>query len=123
MVLAAAWLAQQEVSWEDSDIYRLKALCADWREHCVLPLRAVRRYLKQKPTTTEMYSHAKALELEAENYQLQFLEAELAVIPAANANADDLLERNLHLYFETLPCAHQIDAAFIASLTALIKAV
>ena len=116
MLLAAAWLAARGERWQHEDVIALTAMCTDWRAHCVLPLREVRRYLKQKMVTEDMYTRVKALELEAETHQLQLLESMLIDLHHENGRSEDILGHNLRLYFSTLPDAHLIDAAEIDQL-------
>lgn len=104
MLLAAAWLAEQNRYWQHDQVRELLALCADWREHCILPLRGVRRHLKSHIETPALYTRIKALELEAEIHQLHLLQTALQSIELktqTTAEADALTE-NLQTYFDCI---------------------
>lgn len=102
MLLTAAWLAEQGRRWQRAEVRGLIALCAGWREHCILPLRAVRRYLKEQSETPSLYMQVQTLELETEMHQLQRLHAALQSIAlevCGTDGAEDLLAVNLQTYF------------------------
>ena len=120
MVLAGAWFAAHGKRWRREDVVALAAACAGWRAHCVLPLREVRRYLKQKMMSEELYARTKALELEAEAYQLQLLESMLIDMPQTERHDADALAHNLGVYVSTLPDAHLINMAEFDRLLQLI---
>lgn len=96
ILLTAAWLAQQGKCWKEKQARELVELCAEWRAQCLLPLRALRRYLKSHP----LYAQAKALELEAELYQLAQLEA--AVNAMTVSSHPDALRENLRAYLRCI---------------------
>lgn len=103
MLLTAAWLAAHGRSWRRDQIGELVAMCADWRTHCILPLRAVRRYLKGQIETGALYVNAKALELEAEKLQLDHIQSALREIDSAaggNVAMTTLLAANLQAYLD-----------------------
>lgn len=117
MLLAAAWLAERNYCWTSAQVCELIACCRDWREHCILPLRAVRRYLKAHP----LYERAQALELDAEIQQLHALHDALQTMPLRLSSAPfaEVLADNLHTYFDNLPTRHP---AIDIDLRALIAA-
>lgn len=100
MLLTAAWLAGQSQCWQHEEVLELIARCQEWREHCVLPLRAVRRFLK----THALYEQAKALELSAEIHQLHLLHDTLQSIPLKKSgqSPEAALAANLRTYFDCL---------------------
>lgn len=104
ILLAAAWLAEQGRCWQHDQVRELIVLCADWREHCVLPLRAVRRYLKNQTETPALYTQAKALEHEAEMHQLHLLHAALQsmLLKTTEISSGDALTANLQTYFDCI---------------------
>lgn len=122
MLLAAAWLAEQGRHWQRQEVCELITLCSIWREHCILPLRSVRRYLKSEDKMRELYARAKALELEAEMHQLHLLDTALQTTALKiNAAAGvDALTANLHTYFDCIAARQQIidtdGCALIAAL-------
>jgi uncharacterized protein (TIGR02444 family) len=106
MLLTAAWLAEQNRCWQPAQVRGLITLCADWREHCILPLRTVRRYLKEEKHLSELgliYAQIKALELDAEMHQLQLLcNAMQSMVLKAGVSSARSLKDNLKAYFDVL---------------------
>jgi uncharacterized protein (TIGR02444 family) len=102
LLLAAAWLAQRGCAWQAVDVAAVIGLCTDWRAHCVLPLRSIRRYLKDTADEV-MYQQAKALELDAEVVQLRKVEMaleHLMLSPSTATPVNLLLKHNLTIYIE-----------------------
>lgn len=122
MLLTAAWLAEQGRCWQHHRVRDLIESCAGWREHCVLPLRAVRRHLKDRIEPPTLYTQAKALELEAELHQLLFLETALQPIDLKTqmATGTDALTANLQNYFDCI--AAKSGATMSADWLALLEA-
>ena len=104
LLLAAAWLAQRNSRWQRDDVTALMHLCADWRQRCLLPLRQVRRYLKELEDTHDLYQRSKSLELEAERYQLRAIEQGLQHLPQSVDATDSasLLRANLETCLDAL---------------------
>lgn len=121
LLLAAAWLAGRNTCWTPDDVVALTALCADWRSYCVLPLRAVRRYLKQQSSAEELYVGVKKMELQAEKLQLELLEAALADCAHAPAAGTDPLSHNLNVYFEVSTAPRRIDDELLARVAAAMR--
>ena len=105
LLLAAAWLAERGCGWSSDDVARLAHLCAGWRTRCLLPLRQVRRYLKEQMEIDDLYRRVKALELEAERYQLRLIEETVRHLPlqASAVGATGLLAANLEISLQALP--------------------
>lgn len=126
MLLAAAWLGAHDCRWQVSDVTDIVAACAQWRALCLLPLRRIRRDLKNLPGVEGWYQRLKSLELEAERQQLHRIEEILRPLLSALAATEtdpDPVEVNLSRYIETLPAAsatHARDAA--ARLAGLLAA-
>ncbi len=121
MLLAAGWLAARGCYWQQEDVRALAALCEDWRAQCLLPLRSVRRYLKQKTGADTMYAHAKTLELEAERHQLELMASALDETRRVPTNADTVLQHNMRAYFDTLLTTRKNDQEeLLAKLCRLI---
>ncbi|MFT3928759.1 MAG: TIGR02444 family protein [Spongiibacteraceae bacterium] len=98
MLLTAAWLVEQHRCWHRDDVRALIEHCQEWRERCVIPLRAIRRYLQGHA----LYEALKANELSAEIHQLHLLQDKLQSLSlqrVVGANAD-LLSANLQTYIE-----------------------
>lgn len=121
MLLTAAWLAARKQHWQRSQVIELIALSAEWRSQCLLPLRAVRRYLRDSGDT-HLYARIKEAELNAEAYQLRLLEQAMppaiAGETASGGTHAETLEWNLRLYAEQLADARAIGD-FDRELTAL----
>jgi uncharacterized protein (TIGR02444 family) len=99
LLLAGAWLAERNCRWQRDDVAALVRVCADWRSQCLLPLRQVRRYLKEKMEIEELYRQVKLLELEAERYQLHLIEEAIDHLPQQRDGlaAEELLSANLRI--------------------------
>lgn len=115
MLLAAAWLAEQGRCWSQDEVCKLIARCADWREQCILPLRAVRRYLKGHP----LYESVKAFELDAEIHQLHLLQEALQDTPLSSCECGVALRTNLLTYLECI-APHRSAVEIAAALQRLI---
>lgn len=127
MLLAGAWLGRAGRRWDAAQIACIEAACAAWRARCLLPLRAIRRDLKQLEGAENWYQRIKALELEAERHQLHRIEETVASLPGAAAEPapDDTagaIEANLHAYLYGLPAAGARARADALQLTRLLMA-
>lgn len=69
MLLLCCWLGEQGRLITSEQLRQLQKLTARWRAECVLPLRAVRRFLKDQPEVVDFREQIKALELHAEQQQ------------------------------------------------------
>lgn len=120
MLLSAAWLAERCLCWQHEQVRKLIEDCADWREQCILPLRAVRRYLKGH----SLYERSKALELDAEIHQLHLLHDALQRLPliAHKTSQADALSENLRVYFDCIPIAPSDIGIVDTMLQSLISA-
>lgn len=108
MLLAAAWLGSAGLHWQREQVEQVVAACAQWRSSCLLPLRAIRRDLRQMPGAENWYQRIKALELEAERHQLHRIEQTLAPLLQGTGDvATSTTEENLHIYLSTLPAARE----------------
>lgn len=116
LLLTAAWLARRGQCWSVEDIGALRALCADWRQHCLLPLRAVRRYARERVGDAPLYRRLKEAELEAERHQLAMIEDWLSMNPPAAAT--DVLRINLSGYLQGVLSG--VSAAEVDGLAALL---
>lgn len=126
MLFAAAWLAQRGYAWRSNQVRELIAACSDWRQQCILPLRAVRNYLKARQPKTEsaaLYEQAKNLELGAEIHQLQRLQAMLGtmVLDLSDKSPIDMATENLHIYFDCID--RYRDAVYEAELRDFVEAI
>lgn len=110
LLLTAAWLARQGRRWGEGEIEALQHHCADWREHCLLPLRRVRWFVRGPAGDTALYGQLKAAELAAERHQLAMIEGWLATagLPEAAA-AGELLRVNLAAYLSRYGAAADVE--------------
>ncbi|CDZ26732.1 TIGR02444 family protein [Neorhizobium galegae] len=95
VLLFSAWLAKKSVALSPTEIARIDALIADWRNEVVKPLRALRRRLKSGPhpasnkETEILRNGVKAIELNAEKIELAVLEAEGQALMAGDGSNSD----------------------------------
>lgn len=108
LLLTAGWLATRHIAWHPVEVAGLIDSCAGWRQHCLLPLRSVRRYLHEhmdgNAALMAFYQQGKALELEAERYQLSLIEGVIntSLLGQRSALHSDLLTANLDVYLGLL---------------------
>jgi uncharacterized protein (TIGR02444 family) len=86
LLLFALWAGYERgVALVDDDLSLVREGIADWHANVVMPLRQVRRRLKEpayfafSPHSAQLRGHVKAIELEAERLELQHLESVLPV--------------------------------------------
>lgn len=99
------YLSLQGKLLDPETLARMDGAASAWRQHAVLPLRGVRRYLKAPPeaaqsaATAALRSEVKRVELEAERLQQLMLES---LFPVDATGGHDLpanaLPRNLEQY-------------------------
>lgn len=76
LLLFAVWAASVGLVLSKADAARAIELCSQWREHIVLPARALRRNIKRLADVAEseeLYRQSKRIELTAEFAQLSLL--------------------------------------------------
>jgi uncharacterized protein (TIGR02444 family) len=120
LLLTAGWLASRGLRWRLRDVAALQALSAEWRERCLLPLRSVRRYARERVGEGLLYNRLKEAELEAERHQLRLIEDWLLMNPPPASAAEDLVHRNLAQYLRRQ--LGVLSAADVAQLAALLEA-
>lgn len=105
MLLVVSWLASQKIVVSSELLAAFELVSSEWRRHCLHPLRALRRYLKQQEASDAMYQASKALELQAERWQQDRLYACCEPRLASLQRAEDLsvYQKNLQLYLQGLP--------------------
>jgi uncharacterized protein (TIGR02444 family) len=69
VVLYASWLAASDRRLSEVHLAELNSCVSAWREQVVVPLRAVRRYLREVPEAGGLRDEVKSLELRAEQQQ------------------------------------------------------
>jgi uncharacterized protein (TIGR02444 family) len=104
MVLACLWMASNRRELTRPQCQLLQQSCLSWQQDCVMPLRNVRRTLKDRTGTEAMYQKVKQLELESERWQQDLLFEMLregGALQVAEAPRD-LARRYLQFYSELL---------------------
>lgn len=122
LMLFALWLASRGRRISPADIAAAEAAVGDWRREAVVPLRGVRRFLKEAPAAIDpagaaaLRARVKAAELEAERLQQEAL---FALRAAGNWGAP---EPDLHAAARANidACAEALGAAFTVAPTAAI---
>mgnify|MGYP001402884278 CR=1 FL=1 len=110
-----------------ADVERIEAVARPWRQAVVVPLRSVRRALKEPVGAFEparsaaLRSDVKRIELAAERLQQEALEALVPPVALGSPQSDPVAcaGNNLRLYAQRLPCwqaqpAERILASFAA---------
>jgi uncharacterized protein (TIGR02444 family) len=69
MLLCCCWLGAESQPVTDIELRQLIAATAQWREQCILPLRAVRRFLASQVVTETYRKQLASLEIDAERWQ------------------------------------------------------
>jgi uncharacterized protein (TIGR02444 family) len=107
LLLWVIWQASREVVVDAATLAQADRLIAPWREHCVAPMRQLRRQLKTMDTSGDLYRQAKALELALEHEQQQRLFAySQRLMPApkpAALNFASCLQLNLRHFLALQP--------------------
>jgi len=86
LLLTTAWLWTLGRSLPAAQLHTLEELHAPWQDKVVIPLREVRRQLKQDIQAQVLYQQVKALELEAELLQLERLQGPAMALSVAQAS-------------------------------------
>jgi len=124
VLLYVLYAAHHGRSLDDEAIDRIEATVREWRTEVVIPLRAIRRRLKEpigvfEPRlTSDLRDEVKRIELASERLQQDTLESELpvAIIAGLAPHVDDVARQNLLRYLRRLGSPN--DAAVATILTA-----
>jgi len=118
VMLFGLWLASQGRVLASRDFIAIEAAIGPWRENAVIPLRSVRRFLRQPPDAVDVTASAalreriKGVELEAERLQQEALfglrETDGWGSPGAPAQA---ASANLHAYADSMGAQFDADAS------------
>jgi uncharacterized protein (TIGR02444 family) len=104
VLLCCCWLGQQGVSLSMSTLADLQQATAGWRAECIVPLRAVRRYLKSQPDQAAFRQQVQALELAAEKHQQDWMYRLLTPVEAIDsADVSATMLANLQGYLLRIP--------------------
>jgi len=75
LLLYAAWLAHRDCRLDDAHVAGVEAVVADWRDHVIKPLRALRQQVHDYPQAMGLCDEIKRLELSAERQQQDMMYA------------------------------------------------
>ena len=103
MLLCCCWLGVQGQKISTEQLATLIATTASWRAECILPLRALRGYLKGDAAVEGFRQRVKALELDAESRQQaiiyqQLQQMGLVVSGEQGSSAKLAVAENLYSY-------------------------
>ena len=73
MILFVAWLASINRSITTSDIQDAQKLVSLWRTKMIVPIRNIRRSVRNFPDTDYLYANIKKLEIDTEKEELKIL--------------------------------------------------
>ena len=122
LLLCCCWLGQQGVVLSSEQLSALIKASARWRGECIIPLRGVRRFVKEQAEAGDFYQQLKQLEIDAERIQQDLMYQQLQELTSGAGSADDqACSQNLQTYTATLPGVEWHDVAdTIAELIAAI---
>ena len=102
MILFVAWLASIDRSLTASDIQDAQKLVSFWWTKVIVPVRNVRRSIKDFSGTDYLYEDVKKLEIETEKEELKILYDNYIALSSEQKSelTLDLLESNLHVLNE-----------------------
>lgn len=105
LLLCCCWLGQKQRLLSVVQVTELEAVTANWRQQCLIPLRAIRRYVKTEVGQDELYQQFKSLELMAERRQQDLLVARLDRLELSGSPGDVkyCIHENLRAYITLLP--------------------
>ena len=98
MILFVAWLASINRSLTASDIQDAQKLVSLWRTKVIVPVRKIRRSIRDFSGTDYLYEDVKKLEIETEKEELKILFDNYIALSSEQKGELklDLLESNLH---------------------------
>ena len=102
MILFVAWLASVNRSLTASDIQDAQKLVSLWRTKVIVPVRNIRRSVKDFSDTDYLYEDVKKLEIDTEKEELKILYNNYIALSSEQKSELklDLLESNLHVLNE-----------------------
>ncbi|MDG1987207.1 MAG: TIGR02444 family protein [Halieaceae bacterium] len=102
MILFVAWLASVNRSLTASDIQDAQKLVSLWRTKVIVPVRNIRRSVKDFSGTDYLYEDVKKLEIDTEKEELKILYNNYIALSSEQKSELklDLLESNLHVLNE-----------------------
>ncbi|MCP3907402.1 MAG: TIGR02444 family protein [Oceanicoccus sp.] len=106
MLLCCGWLGREGQQLSLDSMRLLVDVSMPWQQHCVQPLRAVRRFLKGKEDEA-FRDQVKALEIAAEQRQQAMIYQQLQSLNLLTADPATAVGENLSLYGTLLNPANQ----------------
>jgi uncharacterized protein (TIGR02444 family) len=119
-VLYAGWLASTDQRLSFAHLEGLDAAVGQWRERVVVPLRTLRRQLRDYPDGAAVRDSIKALELQSEERQQGMMWRYYLLAPALVV-ARQPLEENLVLAFESMGCERERWSPVVETLVPLLR--
>jgi uncharacterized protein (TIGR02444 family) len=104
MILFLMWLAGQKRTLAEADVQRVSDASKHWQHEVVVPIRAVRRLLKENAPLVENETalayrkKIQALEIEGEQLQLNAMATLPGLKPASAASTGDAARANLAIF-------------------------
>ncbi len=121
ILLCCAWLGSQGEILSPASLEQLVAISSTWREQCVQPLRAVRRFLKGRSGEEAFREQVKALEIDAEQRQQALLYQQWQQMDLARPDTVAIND-NLNLYAAYLNSPGTVELSQqLADLAELLK--
>ncbi|MGK0498495.1 MAG: hypothetical protein ACJAYG_000124 [Oceanicoccus sp.] len=103
LLLCACWLGGQGQLLNADGWRTLVQASAKWRAEGIIPLRALRRFLKGQAGLEEFRERVNQLEVDAEQWQHQLMLEALDELEPQASTADDAAQQNLLSYIQSLP--------------------
>jgi uncharacterized protein (TIGR02444 family) len=115
MLLCCCWLGSQQQRLDETQLGVLLEAGAQWRAQCLLPLRSVRRFVREQAAGDLLYRQLKDAEISAEQWHQQRLfvciESFGHDLARASASADAAGMDNLQMYCQFLNGVQWSDLA------------
>ncbi|MEE8058544.1 MAG: TIGR02444 family protein [Pseudomonadales bacterium] len=117
MLLCCYWMAAASREMTNEDLAGLIKASAKWRAQCIMPLRAVRRFLKSQQGVESIRERVKTLEVDTEQWQQAQMYRQLSSgnMRSSQQQVDALALQNLRRYGAHLPGVEWEDIAGLMS--------
>lgn len=99
LMLFCLWHGTVEGSIPDAQMVALAAAARDWRAATVLPIRAARHWLKQRPEQYSLYTSVLATEIDCEHGELLMLAQLAGSLDGTRQPAAETIAANLEAFF------------------------
>ncbi|WP_145999167.1 TIGR02444 family protein [Oceanicoccus sp. KOV_DT_Chl] len=112
LLLCACWLGSQGKILAGDNWASLIKVSVKWQSECVIPLRAVRRFLKTQDGVEGFREQVKALEIEAERCEQELLWQQLTTLVLSTAQQQNAaMKINLETYARFLSGANGLKVS------------